>query len=93
MTDTPAPKKRGRPPLGKKAMTPAQRKARQRSKSETNPEGATKEQFCVSLIRDQIPYFVTSHKNRNKRRINRNLDLLIKFRQIFNKSFIYFLQN
>lgn len=61
MTDMPEPKKRGRPPLGKKAMTPAQRKARQRSKSETAPEGATKEQFCVSLIRDQIPYFVTRH--------------------------------
>lgn len=61
MTDMPEPKKRGRPSLGKKAMTPAQRKARQRSKSETAPEGATKEQFCVSLLRDQIPYFVTSH--------------------------------
>lgn len=61
MSDTAQPKKRGRPPLGKKAMTPAQRKARQRTKSETASEGATKERFCSSLIRDQIPYFVTSH--------------------------------
>lgn len=61
MSDIAEPKKRGRPPLGKKAMTPAQRKARQRTKPVTAPGGPTKEKFCANIIRDQIPYFVTSH--------------------------------
>lgn len=60
MTDTPEPKKRGRPPLGQKAMTPAQRKARQRSQPR-KMENLTKEKFCQSILRDSIPFFVTSH--------------------------------
>lgn len=60
MTETPEPKKRGRPSLGKKPMTPAQRKARQRSQPRTE-EHFSKERMNEHIIRDAIPYFVTSH--------------------------------
>lgn len=61
MSDETKPIRRGRPPLNRIAMTPAQRKARQRGKSETDPAGSTKECFCSQLIRDALPHFVTSH--------------------------------
>ena len=61
MSDEAKPTRRGRPPLARVAMTSAQRKARQRAKSETDPAGLTKERFCRHLIRDYLPYYVTSH--------------------------------
>lgn len=56
MTDTP---KTGRPPIGEKAMTPAERKAKQRQRQGfSNP---TKEQFISELSSVALPYFVTRH--------------------------------
>lgn len=56
MTDTP---KTGRPPMGEKAMTPAERKAKQRQRQGfSNP---TKEQFISELSSTALPYFVTRH--------------------------------
>lgn len=60
MTDMPEPKKRGRPPLSQKAMTPAQRKRRQRAKPH-DKQSFTKERLCHHIISHEIPYFVTSH--------------------------------